>query len=163
MKEIRFKNSKSKMLVLLFGCIIFIAVAFFMTRESDSFERGVGFIGIVFFSLCGIKIFHGMFDSSDILIINMEGIEDFRTGIGLIVWQDITSVSVMIVGTNKFLSLGLYEEDKYLKRINPLKRMIIGSNKNLGLNSVSPSFVGLTPDIEKAAEFIAAEFPNLLT
>ncbi|MCK5684011.1 hypothetical protein KAJ27_07815 [bacterium] len=162
MDEIRFKTSKSKLLFLFIGCIVFVVTAFFMTSESESFERGVGWIGIIFFSLCGLKILFGMFNSSDVIVINMKGIQDCRTGIGLIRWKDITSVSVMIIGTNKFLSLGLRDEEKYLKHINSFKRILLNSNKNLGLNTISPPFVGLAPDIEKAAEFIAVKFPNLL-
>lgn len=70
----------------------------------------------------------------EILIINDKGITDNSTAIslGFIPWEDIENVYIDGVLGNQFIELKIKNEEKYLKNINFMKKILINLNKKMG-------------------------------
>ena len=52
----KFYEKKFKILLLLLSCVVFCVGGYFMIKDTDSFYRLVGWVGIIFFGLGFIKL-----------------------------------------------------------------------------------------------------------
>ncbi len=92
------------------------------------------FIGILFFGYGGFYFLKRMKTNKEMLIINKEGITDNTSAIslGFIPWEEIEDIYVDGVLGNNFIELKIKNEEKYLKNISFIKKMLINSNKKMG-------------------------------
>ena len=89
-----------------------------------------------------------MFDRAPLIIINDEGINDKRLGMGLIRWSDIESVRMHGLGGGYFISLELSNKEQYLARQSTFARL---SSQIWRLYNISPinikvAYMDVTPD-----------------
>ena len=129
--RIEIKASKTKLYLLLFGALVFVALGLYFIIWAEALKsnpinpnpnllRVVGGTTVVFFGYCGYVIFGKLTGDSTGLIIDENGITDFSSGtsVGLIEWQDIKEVRKANVLTTKFLMLITDNPDKYISRAN---------------------------------------------
>jgi hypothetical protein len=87
-------------------------------------------------------------DRGPCVIINEEGINDKRLGLGVIRWSDIESVRMHGVGGAYFISLELFDDQTYLQRQPGYIRL---ANKAWRFYNVSPlhikvAYMDVAPD-----------------
>jgi hypothetical protein len=88
------------------------------------------------------------FDRGPCIIINEEGINDKRLGMGIIRWSDIERVSMQGLGGAYFISLELMNSERYVSR-QPMYTRI--SNQVWRLYNISPihvkvAYMDVAPD-----------------
>lgn len=120
--------SKTKLLFLLLGSAVFVALGIlFVLNPADiqsdlfgnlEFIRIVGVVSLVFFGLCLVYIAIKLFDTKIGLSINENGIMDNSnaTSVGLIDWEDITTIKTIQIASNKILLLETSKPEKYIER-----------------------------------------------
>ena len=74
-------------------------------------------------------------DRGPCIVINEEGINDKRLGLGVIRWSDIESVRMHGVGAAYFISLQLFDNETYLRRQSVYMRL---ANQTWRFYNVSP-------------------------
>lgn len=149
-KKMYFKTeislNKTKILGLLFGAIVFMALGVLFINEPETFVSPImrnpeiirisGISSVVFFGLCFVVIARKLFDNKPGLIIDQYGITNNTnaTDIGLIEWADIIEVEKKHVMSNKFLILYVKQPEKYIDRAKNLivKQAIKMNNKTYG-------------------------------
>jgi hypothetical protein len=133
--------SKSKTIIMLFGCLLFIilGVSFvispgkygsFLVRSSTIIFL-VGCLGVVFFGFVGFSVFKRVIDNTPGLIISEHGITDHSSGVcaGFIPWSDIIAVKETVVANQRFINLVVKNPQEYIDRQkSALKRKIMQKN-----------------------------------
>nr|WP_120233474.1 STM3941 family protein [Chryseobacterium sp. AG363] len=114
MNTIEIKSSKTKLVLLVSGSLIFIILGVFLAVNphkfasfifrSVTFIRMVGIVAILFFGLCLIILIKSLLTKKFNLIINEKGIIDNSSyvSVGLIFWNDINSIKRIDVVSTKF-------------------------------------------------------------
>ena len=113
MNKIEIPLSKTKLLLVISGSILFVVLGLYLyttmadqqTRYNPTFAKGVGIAAILFFGATGIYGVKKIFDNKVGLIIDDNGIIDNTnaSSIGLIKWADITAIKTAQVASTKFL------------------------------------------------------------
>lgn len=119
-EKIEIPLSKTKILLYLFGPIIFVALFIFIIVEMEPpfFVKIVGYFGILFFGFGFILLMGKMFDRRPGLIIDQNGITDHTqyTSVGLIEWKDIVGFDTYQVQSTKMIIVYIENPKKYIKR-----------------------------------------------
>ncbi|WP_282014079.1 STM3941 family protein [Marinifilum flexuosum] len=125
---IEIELSKTKLLFLLIGAGIFVALGILFILNPESIRsnvfsnleliRIVGVVSLVFFGLCFVYIAIKLFDTKVGLSINENGIIDNSNAasVGLIDWEDITTIKTIQIASNKILLLETSKPEKYIER-----------------------------------------------
>ena len=100
------------------------------------------------FVIALVQAVRQMFDRAPLIIINDEGINDKRLGMGLIRWSDIQSVRMHGLGGGYFISLELSNKEQYFARQSTFARL---SSQIWRLYNISPihikvAYMDVTPD-----------------
>ena len=84
----------------------------------------------MFFGFCGLYALFKLFDAAPGFVIDAEGIVDNSSGIsaGRIPWSDIQGFHVTTVQGQRFLTVDVYDQDKYMRRGNVVKRLLVSAN-----------------------------------
>ncbi|MDH3711550.1 MAG: hypothetical protein OER04_16785 [Cyclobacteriaceae bacterium] len=126
--KIEIPLSKSKIIVLLAGSLIFVSIGILFIYRPDSFTTSVfnrpqyilvaGIFSALIFGLCGLFLGRKLFDSKVGLTVDHHGITDNSSGtsIGLIEWEDIQGIEVLQVASTKFVLLVTDQPEKYIAR-----------------------------------------------
>ena len=116
--------------------------------------KTVSVIGVLFFGLCFVVCIRDWLRKGPVLIINEEGIDDKRLRTGLIPWDEVDYIKVadMEAGghSNRFLSVHVDDEDKYLARMPGYRRMFARFSPSMGYSVVSIPFNTLSPGLDDA-------------
>jgi len=128
-KQIEVPISKNKLILMILGSIIFIAlgfwliivrppVLFFNKADSAPIDLIVGIAGILFFGLCFVYIAKKLADNNPGLIINSDGITDNSSGVsaGLIPWKDINEITKETIANQDFLVIKVKNPEEYINR-----------------------------------------------
>ena len=150
-------TSKAKLLGLLGLTCAMVGASYFCTTLPDLAPRVFGWIGVAFFGLGFIAIPVMLFRTGPQIVINDEGIEDRRMKIGVILWDDIRSLSIGAVNSTKFLCVDVADPQKYLSRLPPWKRRLAAANGSLGFPPLSISCSGLSPGVEEVWAYLQAQ------
>lgn len=100
-------------------------------RYNDPlFIHGIGWVGIVFFGLCGAVGIKKFFDNKPGLIFSSAGITDNNSGVaaGLIPWSEISGFNIYEIHKQKMLVVLLKNPDKYLEIGSAIKRTLNRAN-----------------------------------
>lgn len=140
-KRIEIQLSKSKLLALLIGSIVFVVLGILLVLNPEQFRstffsnpqtiRLAGLAGIVFFGLCLLFIAKKLFDKKIGLAIDDAGITDnsSATSVGLIEWADITDIATVKVASTEILMLYTVQPEKYISRAkNAISKRAMKSN-----------------------------------
>ena len=155
-------RSKRKLLGLLVLTAAMVAMFCFLATQPGVFSKVMGWIGIAFFGLGFVTIPVMFFRRGPQVIINDEGIDDRRSKLGVIRWDDIRSVSIGSVNSAKFLCIDLLDPDRYVTRLPRFAQSLTRANKMLGFPAFTISFSGLTPGLTEAFEYAHARSPDAL-
>lgn len=140
-EDIIYKMNKKNIIVLIIigivlgilGILFFIFTPFFVSTfiRNELFIKCVGILLIVlslFFVIGYIRAFYeeyGLKMSSTGIINNTN-----LMNVGEIYWEDITSLRVIKLRNNALILVFVKDDDKYLKKVNFLKRLNILGYKN---------------------------------
>ena len=137
--------SKGKMLLLLAGSCLFVALGYCLLQMSDAqiatlrrfnapwFVRAIGVTSIVFFGFCGLFVCKKLFDQRPGLLLNAQGLYDNASALaaGFIPWSDIAGFGVYEVNGQKMLVVKLHEPKKYIASGNMLRHKINRINTSM--------------------------------
>ena len=128
-KQIEIPISKNKLILMILGSIIFVALSFwliivrppvlyFNKADSAPIDIIVSIAGILFFGLCLIFIAKKLSDNNPGLVINGDGITDNSSGIsaGLIPWKDINEITKETIANQDFLVIKVNNPEEYINR-----------------------------------------------
>lgn len=143
-ETIEIKLSKSKSLLMLVGCLLFIAsgVDFVVSPKryvsivahSPKIIFIVGCIGIVFFGFLGLSILKILAKNEPGLIISKEGITDNSGGVsaGFIPWSDILAINEQVIANQRFINLVVKDPQEYINRQrSAFKRKVMQKNHDI--------------------------------
>jgi len=141
-KGIEIALSKSKIVLMLFGALIFVAIGLWFVIYPPNIENSNwgnptkiaigGYAAILFFGLCAIFIFRKLFDNKPGLIIDNKGLIDNSSGLSAdhILWIDIEKISIIEIHGQKLIMLHVINPQHYIdSQKNSFKR------KGMKLNS----------------------------
>ena len=141
MQKIEILLKKTKILLMLGGSILFIAVGVYFlttlsnqqTRFSPILVKGAGIACIVFFSAAAVFSVKKMFDKTIGLIIDENGIFDntHAASVGLIKWADITGIRTEQIASTKFILIYTTNPEFYLNKASGFKRKLMEANNNM--------------------------------
>ena len=171
------KNNKLVVTSSLWRSILLIIASIIMTvlciKFSGSediwiFEKIIAIIWILFFGFATIFLIYRTIAKKELVIVDKNGITDNSSAVSIwfIPWNDISNIEIKSTETQKinwlltaqskkaienqkFISVSLYNEEKYLEQIPQWKRMLLLSNKQLGLGIVNITLVGTGVDINE--------------
>lgn len=168
MNTIEIKSSKTKLILLVSGSLIFMILGIFLAVSphkfasfifrSVTFIRMVGIVAILFFGLCLIILIKSLLTKKFNLIINEKGIIDNSSyvSVGAIFWSDINSIKKIDVMSTKFLLINVKDPNKYLNKESGIKRKILertyktyGTPISISSNTLSYNFDELEKAISK--------------
>ena len=126
--KIEIQLSKTKVLLLLIGAIVFVVLGILFIMNPEQFKsplfqntetiRIAGIAAVAFFGLCLVFIARKLFDKKVGLTIDQNGITDNSnaTSVGLIEWSDITGIETVQVASMKILMVQTDKPDKYIEK-----------------------------------------------
>jgi len=153
--------SKAKLLLLLVGACVFIALGIWMLqigpegmrspRFKVAFMHGIGLASIVFFGLCGLVGLRKLFETKPGLVLNSTGILDNSSGIsaGFVPWSDIAGFGIFQVQTIRTLVIEVIDPDKYANRGGAIQRALKKANVRLCGSPVAISSNALKIDFDE--------------
>lgn len=147
MKEIVIRRSFKKQLNLTFMATLMVLLSLFVFVMAPEITgnnillglmMAVGFVGVIFFSICLIYIIYRLLKAKDILKIDKNGFLDkssFISG-GYILWDDVKSISGYTSMGQKYIGVELKDGGKFLKSLPMVKRVLLKLNLKLGYPTV---------------------------
>lgn len=150
MEKLVIKNSRWKHVLLLVGCIGFVATGIFIVAKGDAF----GWVAILFFG-SGIPIaVWQIADSRPRLIIDEQGVLDRTLGVGRIAWGDIESAYVRSISGNDFICLELKNPEEYAQKLSKVKRAMAAANRGLGFTDFNLNLSGVDASTAEVFELL---------
>ena len=162
MNQIEIKSSKKKILLLIFGLLVFIIIEIPLIMNPERYVstlfRNPLFIritSIIGFVICFITliVFVKVVLSRKLgLTINNDGIIDSSSYIskGLIKWDDIVSIKRIEVMSTKFLLIGVKNPERYVdNETNKIKKRFLQVNLKKYGAPITISSTTLEYDFEK--------------
>jgi hypothetical protein len=126
-----------------------------------------GWVMCVFWVGGAVVTVKDLFNFAPQVVISDQGIEDCRTKLGVIEWDDIigvdaTDVRVVRYGCIvKMLSVFVYDREKYFSRLPPPPRwMRFITEPQPGPGEIQILFIGLTPWRDKVLEYLRQHYPH---
>ncbi len=140
MNKVEIPLSKTKIILLLLGGLVFVIAGILLTINPEEFISSImrspqiirigGIIAVLFFGTGSVYVIRKLFDKQMGLIIDEEGIIDNTNALGLVFirWTDIKKIKTEQVASTKFLLIYTKNPDKYLNRIKGFKRKLMEGN-----------------------------------
>lgn len=172
----KFYTSYRKSLIAIGGCIIFLALSFYLLYDFYGQDVPLdveyvylhGFsvpifwflcVDALFWCLCLVRIIYRLRYTKPCIIINHEGI--FCAGYGLIPWREIDSIGTVTINGN--IGIGITLRDRFLaenKSWSLPRRMLIVFNKHFFGEHI---FLGTGLNVSQAEVIVAIQkFEHLL-
>jgi hypothetical protein len=155
--SLAFRRSPWKHLGLLLGSLLLVGAAYISaTQAPDLFHRGVGWFGVFFFALAVVAILLDLIRGGTAIVLDETGFRVDKLRLGSIPWNQVAECYVVLVHKNKFLCFRLKQPELFLPLTSTASQGMARLSKGLGFGDMSLSFVGLTPSIEQAVDFVRA-------
>lgn len=165
-------RSKVKLILLVIGFLVFVALGVWILGQSpEDFESsrkagdpvlmyGVGAVCILFFGACLVVGLRGLFDSRPGLVVSEEGVTDRTGGVpnGFIPWSDMTGLTVLTVGSHKFVSIHVKNPEHYTAIGNWFQRMVKRTNVKRHGTPIQLTSMGLKCSFEELQALISDKF-----
>ena len=170
MRKIEIQTSKVKLILMLFGSVLFSIGGFLLAKNPENFTsfrhsniefiRISGITALCFFGLILIYIILKLFDKKPGLIIDDDGITDNSSGVsvGLILWKDIVSIHTEKIQSTKFLIIRVDNPEKYIAGSYRFKKNLLRANMKMYGTPLSISSNGLKSNFNGLEELIKTEF-----
>lgn len=136
--------SKKKIIAVLIGTIVFVALGTWFVMKPGIFSRGplrsepvvyiVGIAAIVFFGLVGVYALRKLPDNRPGVIMDETGITDNSSAVaaGHILWTDINSISVITIQKQAFILFHVKNPQDYIDRQSGFfKKKLMQMNFNM--------------------------------
>lgn len=150
MEKLIIKNARRKYVLLLIGCLGFVAAGIWMVIDGKLF----GWLAILFFG-SGVPIsIWQIADSRPRLIIDEHGVLDRTLGVGRIAWSDIEAAYVRSISRNDFICLELKNPEKYAQKLSKVKRAMAAANRNLGFTDFNLNLSGVDARTDEVFELV---------
>lgn len=140
-EKIEIPVSKSKILLLLWGAIIFVVIGVLFIFSPHTFTtslfsrpeviRFAGIMAVLFFGMTILFLIRKLFDNKVGLIIDDQGITDHSSGtsVGLVLWEDIQDIEFIRVASTRFILLVTDQPEDYIAKANgTLARKVMKAN-----------------------------------
>src|ERR1043165_3423624 len=141
-ERIEIKLSKRKGILTFLGSVAFVLVSLWLISFADNqdrytptFVKGVGYVGVIFFGLCGLYIFYKLFDAKPGLVIDDNGILDNSSAASghIIKWDRIVGLRIGQVKSTKIILIDLVDPDEFMNEIKGIKKTLMwGTYKMYG-------------------------------
>jgi hypothetical protein len=152
MTTIEIKSSRGKYIALLIGSIGFVAGGAFILLIDGPML--IGWMSIIIFG-ASIPLFTWqIFDRRPRLKIDDTGILDRTLGVGKIAWDDINDAFVKSIHSNDFVCLKLTDPEKYVGKLNSIKKAMTKANEKLGFTPISLNLSGVAVNTHEILELI---------
>jgi hypothetical protein len=136
------------------SCVLVAASWYLATTTLDPVYRVVGWLGVGLFVLCGGIAAKRMISGGTPFVFDRAGISFPGGNFGLVPWNEIKSYAVVTIRGNVFLALTFNDPERILSRVSAAKRKWALVNERMGWGHWALTFIGLTPGIDEAVEFI---------
>jgi hypothetical protein len=137
--------SKIKLILLLLLACGFVLLGVGMLRmdateieaqrrfNSPWLAQSIGWVGVLFFGLCGVFAARKLFDTTPGLVLSEQGLFDNSSAVaaGLIPWAAISGFGVYELQRQKMLVVRLHDAEPYIATGNPMKRGLNRMNHKL--------------------------------
>jgi hypothetical protein len=137
--------SKTKLLLLIAGALIFVALGIWMYQldpawieaqrrfNSPAIVHGIGIASIVFFGACGAAGLKKSFDKKPGLVLSAAGIVDNSSAVsaGLIPWSDIQGFGIHEIQKQRLLIIMLADPEKYIRAGGSMKQALHRMNTRI--------------------------------
>ena len=143
-----FRTSRGKMLLITLGAALFVVLGAWLVTVPRMAAKVAGWAGIVVFSLFAVAGVWHILVGGPRLIIDGRSLEDVRSGMGPILWQDILAVEVNELERRKFISLKLRDPQKYLSRLTGAAKMLAGANARMGFGDYTLPSSGMNASFD---------------
>lgn len=175
MNEIRVPLSKKKLVFASIGSILFIflGLQFIVNPEryisylfkSKDLITIIGYISLLFFSLCLMFISYKFFDKKPGLIINDAGIIDNSNfaSVGLIEWNEIKRIRTQQVMSNRFILIDVKNPEKYIQGNSKLKAHLMKASLKMYGTPISITSNSLKYNFEELERVLKVEFESKQT
>jgi hypothetical protein len=174
-ERIEISLSKRKMILLLTGSLIFVALGAYFITDSSTFTNGeyrryplwlilaVGYASVSFFGICAIFICYKFFDNKPGLIVDKNGITDNSSGVsvGLIKWHEIVKLSVSEVYRQKFILIYVNDPETIINnQSNLFKRKTLSINNKIYHTPIAISSNALKCNFDNLYLLLTEKFRN---
>lgn len=183
-KDIKIHKNTGKQLLYILMAVLFCFICAFallidvIDPYTSAFSKmaGDGFTywlykllfltGVLLFGYAAVFFIKQAVHPKPVLVVNEQGVTDHTSAIslGFIPWQDIKRVYLDRLMNNTFIELEIAQEEKYLSRLNALKRKTVAANKAMGhqivcitLNATGTDPRDLAPIMQEMLEKARAE------
>ena len=165
--EIIIPLSKNKIVLLLFGAVVFVAGSVWMwsiadsqNRHSPLFMKSVAAAGGLFFGLCGIYGGYKLFDTRPGLIIDDQGLIDNSSAVavGRIPWDDIAALRLSVIAGQRLISILLTEPEKYASRGNLFGRMLNATSAKMTGSPINIASIAVRIDFDELVQVLTDAF-----
>jgi hypothetical protein len=155
--SLQFRQSRWKHLGLIVLFFVMAGVSYFRaTRADDPVVRGVGWVGAVFFALGILASGRGLIVGGAPIVMDETGFTDERLKVGTIPWNQVAECYVAWLKGTSFLCFQLKQPELYFHPLSKAAQRVRKLNQAWGFGDLSFSFVGLSPSLEEAVEFVRA-------
>jgi hypothetical protein len=94
------------------------------------------------------------------IVIDDSGVFDRRLGVGPILWGDISSIAITSIGHQRWISVGVRNQEQYLSRVSAISAWLSRVGEKEGLSAFRLSFAGLTPGVDEAYAYLKSKLPE---
>lgn len=170
MSKTEISTSKTKLFLMLLGCICFIILGYFLFTNPEGFIshryrnfgviKIVGLIAMLFSSTVFFYIPKKLLDKKPGLIIDDKGIHDNSSSIsaGFVAWKEINSIKSIKVKYTEFLLIYVDNPKKHINGFNKIKQIMLSINNRIYGTPISISSIGLKINFKNLEELIAEKF-----
>jgi hypothetical protein len=149
------KTPKAQITKLLIVLVVFSGIFYWLQMDMESKPIYLMIVWTLMLILIGYGIIQAA-QNRPTLIVNKEGILDSSSinAIGKLDWYEIKNIVIRNGVNMNFLCFDLMNEDAVLQRVNPVKKILIKSNKKrLGTVCAIPE-ISLNQSLESVLEEI---------
>jgi hypothetical protein len=170
-QRIEIPLSKSKIVKMLIGALVFVAIGFWFVIAPPTIENSfwgspakltiTGYASIIIFGLSAITLVRKLTDTKSGLIIDREGIIDHSGGMsaGQILWNDIINISVIEIHKQKMIMLEVKNPQEYIGRQSSLlKRKSMELNYKMYGTPISITANGLDIPFKELLDLLSKRF-----
>jgi len=148
------RTPRQQLGLMTVGCVLVAASWYLAKTTSDPVYRVVGWLGVGLSALCTLIAAKRMINGSTPFVFDRAGISFPQGNFGLLPWNEIKSYAVVTIRGNVFLALTFNDPARILSRVSSARRRWALVNERLGWGHWALTFIGLTPGIDEAVEFI---------
>ena len=168
MEEVKISLSKTKIILMFVGCLLFVAAGIWFLVDTGTFKGSMrynpfliqlfGILAIVFFGVIGFFLLKKIWDDKPALILNKEGLHDNSSGVsvGFIKWEDVEHFQTLDISGQKLILVKVSNPLFYIDQVKgPFKKRMVkmnhkfyGSPVHLSANAMKMNYAELLELLE---------------